>query len=88
MAVKLSALAAILDGQGKYDEAESLYRRPLGIYQEAFGPDHPDVALNLNNLAAIEEARGNATEAVTLYVQSCRSAKRSWGLSIPRWRPA
>lgn len=35
VAVKLSALAAILDGQGKYDPAESLYRRALGIYQEA-----------------------------------------------------
>ena len=84
VAVKLSALAAILDGQGKYKEAESLYRRALGIYQEAFGPDHPDVALNLNNLAAIEEAGAIPRRRRRSICNPCRSAKRSWPPDHPQ----
>ena len=37
--------------QGKYDEAEPLYRESLVIRKKFFGSEHPDVALTLNNLA-------------------------------------
>ncbi|CAB1113194.1 unnamed protein product [Ectocarpus sp. CCAP 1310/34] len=35
--------------QGKYDEAEPLYKRSLAIDEKVYGPDHPDVATALNN---------------------------------------
>ena len=35
-------LAMLLIKQGKYDEAEPLYRRSLAGYEEAYGPAHPE----------------------------------------------
>ncbi|CAM9524664.1 unnamed protein product, partial [Ectocarpus sp. 13 AM-2016] len=52
--------------QGKYDEAEPLYRRSLAIDEEAFGRDHPDVATNLNNLAGLLDGQGRYMEAIAL----------------------
>src|SRR5262249_17977601 len=36
---------------GDYAGAEPLYRRSLDIREKALGPDHPDTANSLNNLA-------------------------------------
>jgi len=38
VAVSLSNLAELYDGQGRYSEAEPLHRRALAIYEKAFGP--------------------------------------------------
>ena len=40
----LNNLAALYDNQGRYAEAEPLYKRALAIQEKALGPDHPDVA--------------------------------------------
>ena len=37
--------------QDKYEEAGSLYKQSLDIREKALGPDHPDVAQSLNDLA-------------------------------------
>lgn len=39
--------------QDKYDEAESLYVRAIAIGEKVRGPDHPDLAMFLNNRAAL-----------------------------------
>ena len=41
----------LITNQGKYDDAEPLYKRALTIFEETLGPRHQDVAGNLNNLA-------------------------------------
>ena len=41
----LNNLARLYDDQGRYAEAEPLYKRALAIREKALGPDHPDVAL-------------------------------------------
>ena len=40
----LNNLAVLYDNQGRYAEAEPLYKRSLAIREKALGPDHPDVA--------------------------------------------
>jgi hypothetical protein len=35
------------------------YQRSLRIRETALGPDHPDVATSLNNLAALYQVQGN-----------------------------
>ena len=45
--------AVFLANQGKYDDAEPLYKRALTIREEVLGPDHPEVASSLNNLATL-----------------------------------
>ena len=51
-------------GQGKYREAEGLYKRALAISEKALGANHPDVAWTLNNLAILYEARGESGSAL------------------------
>ena len=40
-----------------FAEAEPLYRRALAIDERVLGPDHPDTAISLNNLAVLYEPR-------------------------------
>ena len=39
--------------QGKYAEAEPLFRRVLAIAEKAPGPEHPDVATALENCSKL-----------------------------------
>lgn len=43
--------------QGNYEEAERLYKRSLALREKVLGPDHPAVALGLNNLAGLSETQ-------------------------------
>ena len=46
-----------LDDRAAYADAEPLYERALAIREKALGPDHPDVATSLNNLAGLYAPR-------------------------------
>ena len=54
--------------QGKYEEAEPLYRRSLAIREKVYGPDHPAVARGLNNWAALLETQ---VRKQTMLVEEC-----------------
>jgi tetratricopeptide (TPR) repeat protein len=49
----LNKLAVLYKVQGRYDEAEPLYKRDLAITEKALGPDHPHVATTLENYALL-----------------------------------
>ena len=53
MSVLLTCVCIPPADQGKYDEAEPLFKRSLEINEKVYGPDHPDVARGLNNLGAL-----------------------------------
>ena len=57
----------LLQATGRHAEAEPLYRRSLAIYERSYGPHHPDVAADLNNLAVLLRATGRHAEAEPLY---------------------
>ncbi|CAN0523111.1 unnamed protein product [Ectocarpus sp. 8 AP-2014] len=42
-----------LISQGKYDDAEPLYVRAIAIGEKVLGPEHPDLAVWLNNRAGL-----------------------------------
>jgi hypothetical protein len=44
-----------------------LYRRALAIDKQSYGPEHPDVAFNLNGLAELLQATRRLDEAAPLY---------------------
>jgi tetratricopeptide (TPR) repeat protein len=52
--------------QGEYAKAEPLCKRALAIREKAFGPDHPDVAQSLENLAGLYRANKRNAEAAVL----------------------
>jgi len=54
-------------------EAEPLYRRALTtIDEKRFGPEHPKVATDLNNLALLLRATNRLAEAEPLYRRSLK----------------
>jgi hypothetical protein len=57
VASSLKSLANLLKNQAKYGDAEPLYRRALAILEAVHGPDHPDVAFSLNELANLLEKK-------------------------------
>jgi Tfp pilus assembly protein PilF len=55
----------------------------LAILEKALGPDHPDVANSLNNLAALYQKQGRNADAEPLYKQSVAILERSLGPDHP-----
>src|SRR6476660_507156 len=66
-AIGAQALAALVQEQHRFAEAERLYQRALGIFENAYEPVHYELAVNYNNLAAVYAARGNPYQAEELY---------------------
>ena len=61
MSPKFACFTSTLQDQGKLAEAEPYYQRSLAILEKSLGPDHPDVAASLNNLASLLKVRGSTT---------------------------
>ena len=55
-----------------WDKAAEHYTRAIAIDECALGPDHPDVAIYLNNLAGLYKAQGRMAEAEPLYLRALR----------------
>ncbi len=83
VASDLAALAAILDGLGKYGESEKLYRQALRIYRRQFGANHAEIAVVLNNLGAMHQAAGRPGRAGYYYRSALRMKSRVLGKSHP-----
>jgi tetratricopeptide (TPR) repeat protein len=64
--VLLSWLGNTLHELAEWTEAEALTRRALEIDEKSFGPEHPKVAIRLNNLAQLFEATNRLAEAEPL----------------------
>jgi tetratricopeptide (TPR) repeat protein len=63
----LLELAALYRSQGRYAEAEPLFRRALGIQERALGPAQIELAPTLAQLASLCGLRGDHGAAETLY---------------------
>ncbi|MCP9787362.1 CHAT domain-containing tetratricopeptide repeat protein, partial [Cyanobium sp. N5-Cardenillas] len=50
----LNNLAFLYVNQGRYGEAEPLYKRALAIFEKALGPEHPNTAPSHYNLARMQ----------------------------------
>jgi len=66
-AQRLYSQATELYKAHRYDEAASLVERAIAINTQVLGPEHPDVALSLNLLAAICGQKGAYARAESLY---------------------
>ncbi len=80
---RLSDDARALFEQGRYDEAEPLYRRSLDIRERSLGAGHPDVAESLDEIAALDEATGRDDDAEALYKRSLAIREKALGPDHP-----
>ena len=69
--------------EGKFDEAEPLYRRSLEIREIALGKEHPDVALSLINLSRFYCSQENYDEAEPLLKRAVKIRKKALGTEHP-----
>jgi tetratricopeptide (TPR) repeat protein len=68
-------VAAVYQDQGRYSEAESLYRKAAAVWERT--QEQADLAACLNNLAAIERLLGRNRESEALYLRSIAIRERA-----------
>ncbi len=56
-----------MEALGDAKKAITFYERALAIDEKTYGKDHPDVAIDLNNLGSAWDALGDAKKAITYY---------------------
>lgn len=78
-----AAFGSILHGLKKWDEAISYFKTAITFFEQKFGSIHYDVALNLNNLAASEQAKGNLSAAEQAYRRALGIKTQILGESHP-----
>jgi tetratricopeptide (TPR) repeat protein len=61
-----------------------MYMRSLNINEKALGPEHPDVAMSLNNLAYIYQQQGRCEEAEPLYARAVSMYEKVLGPNHPK----
>jgi tetratricopeptide (TPR) repeat protein len=62
---------------------DELAKRALAISEKALGPDHPDVATSLNNLALLYRNQGRYADAEPLYKRSLAIREKALGPDHP-----
>src|SRR5271166_915342 len=79
----LNNLAVVYKSQGRYAEAEGLYKRALAIREKALGASHPNVAGTLNNLALLYAAQAKYADAEALYKRALAIKEKAFGKDHP-----
>ena len=83
-AAALNNLAVLYRAQGRYAEAEPLYKRALAIREKALGPDHPDVGhLAQQPGRALSQARAATPRPSRSTSARSPSARRRWAPTTP-----
>lgn len=72
-------LGILLSGKGLYGKAEPLLRRALLLDEACFGPNHPRIAVDLNNLAQILRGAGRFQEAEDFMRRALRIDESRFG---------
>ncbi|MEO1608271.1 MAG: CHAT domain-containing tetratricopeptide repeat protein [Pseudomonadota bacterium] len=68
---------------GKYAEAIIPAKKLVGLAEQKFGPDHPNVGGSLNNLALLYYAQGRYAEAEPLYKRTITIYEKALGPDHP-----
>ena len=79
----MDRLGRLLQNEARLGEAEPLMRRALAIDEASFGPDHPTVATDLNNLATLLQATNRLGEAEPLMRRALAIDEASFGPDHP-----
>ncbi|MQY04621.1 hypothetical protein ACRB68_26800 [Actinomadura sp. RB68] len=79
----LNQTAVFLRLQGEYRRAHTMFTTAATIAEAALGPDHPDVAIQLGNLAATHRDLGRAGEALPLEKRALAITETALGPDHP-----
>jgi hypothetical protein len=73
----------LLQDTNHLTEAEPLMRRALAIDEKSYGPDHPEVARDLNNLSELLRATNRLAEGEPLLRRALAIVEASLGPDHP-----
>ena len=73
-------LASLLKKQGKYDEAEPLYREALKVWRETLGDRHPLTLAYMNNLGNLLQDMGDAANVHEWFREFCETNEPATGV--------
>jgi tetratricopeptide (TPR) repeat protein len=79
----LNDIAMLLAVKAEHVEAEPPIRRALAIDEKAYGADHPEVAIDFNNLAGLLKATNRLAEAEPLMRRALAIDENSYGADHP-----
>ena len=80
---ELSNQVTSLYRQGRYQNAIPLAERALAINEKVLGPEHPDAATSLNDLAVLYHAAGDYARAATLFQRTLAIREKVLGPEHP-----
>jgi tetratricopeptide (TPR) repeat protein len=72
-----------LRDRGRYEQAASLYQRALAIREHQLGPNHPNTASSLNDLANLYQDQGKYPETEPLYQRALAIYEQQLGPHHP-----
>ncbi len=76
-------LGSLFHAKADYAVAEPPMRRALAIGEESYGPDHPNVAIRLSNLAGLLQATNRLAEAEPLTRRALAIDEKTYGPDHP-----
>ncbi|WP_126579944.1 FxSxx-COOH system tetratricopeptide repeat protein [Tengunoibacter tsumagoiensis] len=71
--------AAYLQDLGRYKDAEPLFLQALSLWEQILGPDHPNVASPLHNLADLYKDQGKYAQAEPIALRALRIREQHLG---------
>jgi tetratricopeptide (TPR) repeat protein len=77
-------LAELYRAQANYAAAEPLFLKALKIREKGLGPNHPDTAVSLNNLALMYLSQRDYTSAAPLFGRALEIREMALGPDNPR----
>jgi tetratricopeptide (TPR) repeat protein len=80
---ELTSKVGMLYQQGRYSEATKVAEEAFNVAKKTFGPEHPYVAVSLNNLASLYEDQNRYAEAEPLYKRSLKMREKAFGKNHP-----
>jgi tetratricopeptide (TPR) repeat protein len=79
----LNQQVTMLFQQGRYEDAIPLAQKAADLVEKTFGPEHPNLAFCLNNLAKLYRSLGDYAKAEPLYQRSLAIYEKSLGPDDP-----
>jgi len=73
----------VLQDLGRPGEARPLFERALAIDEQAYGPNHPEIAIDLSNLAGVLRELGRPGEARLLAERALAIDEQAYGPDHP-----
>jgi len=80
---KLNGKSKTLFEQKRYPDALNAAKDALKVAEDTFGPDHPKVAISLNNIAELYVIKGTYAEIEPLYKRALEINEKTLGPDNP-----